>query len=904
MRIFLLSFCFSLLSVFSFSETLHPLTVRSDGRWKEALPTDLLDVNSDGSRISTGLVGLEFLESHARLVYVSSNGPNATVAAGLAAASGLSPAPSSSNPVIVLVTPGVYAEEGLEVPDYVSLVGVGRDACVIRMDATGYDSVSAQTNSLVQVAYNSEIANLTIHNTDATNPSVALALGWNATSGTTTGFTIRAHNLRLLGDNVDTLYTFGANDISINSCYVQSAGADTYSANIASGGFHNISNSYFTSVGSNEVWLTNAGKIMFTGCVFHDQSANDLGMVAFSGVGGNSTEALFYGCQFLSNSEKTPGRVIRSVDGGGTGFSITLFNSVYGSYGYTGADITLKTPQFMGDHKYEFGGNVEFDSTNPTIDIIGGTGASDQTTIAMKETGDANNRFQIVHIPQLTKGPTLEWGDGTSAPDVSLYRPDTPTNTLQLDSDLVTEDLSAGEGEFARAGIVNDPVLTVINNEGGAAGSSSATESRIGLVVEGEVGGEIAGAQIGAKHMGGGAGTGSQMVFRLNDDNTDPGTYNIIATLDTDEMRLIATGLDVEGYVQVNGVPVVDASRNADFTSLDIGSLPVINSSRVLSQLTLDSSAAGMGGDWVFLDVRNAFTDRQDIKGSVPWVEGFDSDVSHGFTGMTGGDATKVWQLGTVSGSDGGVNIKGWNDAGTRAFLFEGHATAASSSDGVVVFRAFKWDGVNNRTSVASGDMAYAFLNGTASYLLSVYGNGDTEVLGDLYPDDDNVDTCGKSGNRWSAVWAANGTIQTSDPSLKEDIENLTAPEATNILRNITPIHFSWIDNSTTFTLGQNVVKTKHLGFDAVELRDFRNGDGPRMRRILSGIIVEPTDGTALGLNYGQLTPILVRGWQRHDGRLDAMQASIVSLEATVSTLQAQIDSLSAQVAAHESGHP
>lgn len=51
-------------------------------------------------------------------------------------------------------------------------------------------------------------------------------------------------------------------------------------------------------------------------------------------------------------------------------------------------------------------------------------------------------------------------------------------------------------------------------------------------------------------------------------------------------------------------------------------------------------------------------------------------------------------------------------------------------------------------------------------------------VNGAVYPTTDNARTCGKSGNRWSEVWAGNGTIQTSHSSTKENIRDLSEEEA------------------------------------------------------------------------------------------------------------------------------
>ncbi|HEY1441806.1 MAG TPA: tail fiber domain-containing protein [Mycobacterium sp.] len=66
------------------------------------------------------------------------------------------------------------------------------------------------------------------------------------------------------------------------------------------------------------------------------------------------------------------------------------------------------------------------------------------------------------------------------------------------------------------------------------------------------------------------------------------------------------------------------------------------------------------------------------------------------------------------------------------------------------------------------------------------------QITGQLSPAVDNTKSLGASGFRWTAVWASNGTIQTSDPALKTDIAPL--PASLPLLMAIHPITFRWID--------------------------------------------------------------------------------------------------------------
>lgn len=98
--------------------------------------------------------------------------------------------------------------------------------------------------------------------------------------------------------------------------------------------------------------------------------------------------------------------------------------------------------------------------------------------------------------------------------------------------------------------------------------------------------------------------------------------------------------------------------------------------------------------------------------------------------------------------------------------------------------------------------------NGTAVYV----GNGQGAVIANqqLMPVTDNTFALGGASNRWSVVYSATGTINTSDPSLKTDIAPL--PSALPIVAAINPITYKWITggyDSTETTETQTVHATE-----------------------------------------------------------------------------------------------
>ena len=61
---------------------------------------------------------------------------------------------------------------------------------------------------------------------------------------------------------------------------------------------------------------------------------------------------------------------------------------------------------------------------------------------------------------------------------------------------------------------------------------------------------------------------------------------------------------------------------------------------------------------------------------------------------------------------------------------------------------------------------------------------------GHFYPSTDNAYTCGASGQRWASLWAANGTIQTSDQREKNTITDSVL--GLNFIQSLRPVSYKW----------------------------------------------------------------------------------------------------------------
>ena len=125
-----------------------------------------------------------------------------------------------------------------------------------------------------------------------------------------------------------------------------------------------------------------------------------------------------------------------------------------------------------------------------------------------------------------------------------------------------------------------------------------------------------------------------------------------------------------------------------------------------------------------------------------------------------------------------------------------------------------------------------------------------------LIPGQDNVYTIGNTTNRWSAVWSANGTIQTSDIRLKTNIEPLTY--GLKEVLQLRPVSYDWKDNS-----GKN-----KIGLIAQEVK-----------KIVPQVVIGDETKENLGMNYAELVPVLINSVKELQAQIDGLKKTISELK-------------------------
>lgn len=131
-----------------------------------------------------------------------------------------------------------------------------------------------------------------------------------------------------------------------------------------------------------------------------------------------------------------------------------------------------------------------------------------------------------------------------------------------------------------------------------------------------------------------------------------------------------------------------------------------------------------------------------------------------------------------------------------------------------------------------------------------------TGILGSLYATADGAYSLGFNGRRWLAVYAVNGTINTSDGRLKKDVTALGY--GLDHVMQLRPVSYRWTSSEDT---------SVHLGLIAQEVRD-----------VVPEAVVGNEAEENLGLNYSELIPVLIGAIQDQQRQIEELQEEVARL--------------------------
>ncbi|MBU0765523.1 MAG: tail fiber domain-containing protein, partial [Bacteroidetes bacterium] len=197
-------------------------------------------------------------------------------------------------------------------------------------------------------------------------------------------------------------------------------------------------------------------------------------------------------------------------------------------------------------------------------------------------------------------------------------------------------------------------------------------------------------------------------------------------------------------------------------------------------------------------------------------------------------------------GSSNGIAVRGQS-------YFAGNVGIGTSSpankldvNGIVRARGADWPSTGAGVEIAYNGTGYI-----QSYDRSASSWKELRLGGNVTPVSDNTFSCGTSSYRWTAVWATDGTINTSDKRLKTDIQKLDYGLA-EVLK-LEPVSFHWKQND----------RGRKLGLIAQDVQ-------PIIGEVVT--IGNDTQKT-LGINYAELVPVLIKAIQELSSELEETKA-------------------------------
>ena len=254
----------------------------------------------------------------------------------------------------------------------------------------------------------------------------------------------------------------------------------------------------------------------------------------------------------------------------------------------------------------------------------------------------------------------------------------------------------------------------------------------------------------------------------------------------------------------------------------------------------------------------------------------------------------------TIAFSEGGVESMRLDSAGNL-----GIGTSSPSSQGRLVVKASGTSTGQGLAVQASGNDSFleirntgsahilsATYNSTGSYQPIAFFTSDIErarilTNGQFNPGADNSYGFGGSGIRWAVIWAANGTIQTSDARQKNSITD--SDLGLSFIGKLRPVSYKW-------NVGQNIISKDENGNDVTTPRPgVRTHYGLIAQEVKEALgdkdfggFIHDKNTDEMGLRYDQFIAPLIRAIQEQQGMIQELNAKVEAQAAEIAALKAQ----------------
>lgn len=190
----------------------------------------------------------------------------------------------------------------------------------------------------------------------------------------------------------------------------------------------------------------------------------------------------------------------------------------------------------------------------------------------------------------------------------------------------------------------------------------------------------------------------------------------------------------------------------------------------------------------------------------------------------------------------------------------------------------FTTNGTVRATITSSGNL---LVGGTADRGGKICVGG-TSSTARILPQTDNVGYIGQSDFRWQAIYAINGTIQTSDEREKTAIKPTTL--GLEFIKDLRPISYKWIDGEQ-----QNKGKDEreHQGLIAQQVAETVEKHGID-KNLFGGLDIQKSSKyeDSHGMVYDQLIAPLIKAIQEQQTIIESQAAAITDLTTRLTALE------------------
>jgi hypothetical protein len=339
--------------------------------------------------------------------------------------------------------------------------------------------------------------------------------------------------------------------------------------------------------------------------------------------------------------------------------------------------------------------------------------------------------------------------------------------------------------------------------------------------------------------------SGNLIVGGTSATNTAANRGNITINGTSTAILSIGTGGTAKGYVYHSGTDMIINATTGTLALQANGSGALIDSSGNLGLGVTPSAFSGTNG------------------GAIQMGAGYTSLYSYSNAATLGSNV--YYNAGNKYFATGVASSAYQQAAGVHYWLNAPSGTAG----GVLTF-------TQAMTLDSSGNLLVGTTSNPAGVRLVIGGTSGTARI---EPVTDNVGYIGESSYRWQAVYAVNGTIQTSDGREKNTIEDSNL--GLSFVNALRPVSYKWNVGENVVTYdeeGKEVVTPRagvrvHYGFIAQEVKaaipegvDF------------GGFVQEPDEGR-MSLRYHEFIGPLVKAIQEQQALITQLTARITALE-------------------------